>query len=133
MNYSIKDAADQTGLPSKTIRYYEDIGLVKPVRAANGYRVFREDDVHQLNFLSKARGLGFTIEECRNLLTLYSDKSRASSDVKAIATDHVHGINQKILELESMRNTLKDLMKNCVGDDRPNCPILDELSTRKGH
>jgi len=105
--------------------------LVKPVRAENGYRVFREADMHQLNFLSKARGLGFSIEECRNLLTLYSDKSRASSDVKAIAADHVHRINQKIQELESMRNTLTYLMKSCAGDDRPDCRILNELSTRR--
>lgn len=125
---SIKEAADLTGLPAKTIRYYEDIGLVMPMRAENGYRVFQETDAHKLHFLSKARSLGFSIEECRRLLALYADSDRASADVKALAKDHVAGIDQKIAELQAMRQTLMHLIDNCAGDDRPGCPILTELS-----
>lgn len=125
---SIKEVADRTGLPAKTIRYYEDIGLVTPMRAANGYRVFQETDAHKLHFLSKARSLGFSIDECRKLLALYADSGRASADVKALAKDHVAEIEQKITELQAMRETLMHLIANCAGDDRPDCPILTELS-----
>jgi MerR family copper efflux transcriptional regulator len=125
---SIKEAADLTGLPAKTIRYYEEIGLVTPKRAENGYRVFLETDAHKLHFLSKARGLGFSIDECRRLLALYSDNDRASADVKALAKDHVADIDRKIAELQAMRKTLMNLIANCAGDDRPGCPILKELS-----
>jgi len=126
---SIKEAADLTGLPAKTIRYYEDIGLVSPVRAANGYRVFHENDVHKLKFLAKGRSLGFTIEDCRTLLALYSNENRASADVKRIAKEHVSVIDTKITELQSMRETLAHLVATCAGDDRPNCPIINELSS----
>ena len=125
---SIKEAADLTGLPAKTIRYYEDIGLVMPMRAENGYRVFQEADAHKLHFLSKARSLGFSIDECRKLLALYADSERASADVKALAQDHVTEIDRKIAELQAMRKTLMHLITNCAGDDRPDCPILTELS-----
>ncbi|PIB24712.1 Cu(I)-responsive transcriptional regulator [Amylibacter kogurei] len=128
---NIGQAADHTGLPEKTIRYYEDIGLVTPNRAANGYRVFGENALHQLHFLAKARGLGFSIEDCRNLLALYDDTARSSSDVKAIAKAHVATIDQKISELSAMRDTLSHLMKHCAGDNRPDCPILNELSQGK--
>lgn len=126
--FSIKQAAEKTGLPAKTIRYYEDIGLVTPMRAANGYRAFRETDLHKLHFLSKARGLGFSIDDCRRLLELYADCDRASADVKALAKDHVAQIDLKIAELQAMRKTLMHLIANCAGDDRPGCPILSELS-----
>ncbi len=125
---SIKEAADLTGLPAKTIRYYEDIGLVMPMRAENGYRVFQEADAHKLHFLSKARSLGFSIDECRKLLALYADGDRASADVKALAKDHVAEIDRKIDELQTMRKTLMHLIANCAGDGRPDCPILTELS-----
>ena len=86
---NIKEVADRSGLPAKTIRYYEEIGLIRPLRAGNGYRAFRDSDLHKLAFLGRARGLGFSIEECRALMALYEDKSRASADVKAVAERHL--------------------------------------------
>lgn len=121
-------AASETGLPAKTIRYYEDIGLVHPARGENGYRDYADTDVHKLRFLHRARSLGFTIEECRQLLALYEDKSRASSDVRAIATAKVAEIDTKIAELKSLKATLSHLAAHCHGDKRPNCPILDDLA-----
>jgi len=124
----IKDAARQTGLPVKTLRYYEEIGLVEPGRADNGYRDYSDDDVHKLAFIARGRSLGFSIEDCRQLLSLYQDRDRSSSDVKALAKTHIDEINQKIDALESMRSTLTNLVKKCHGDDRPDCPIMDELA-----
>ncbi len=124
---NIGEAATRSGLPAKTIRYYEDIGLIKPLRDTNGYRTFHESDAHKLLFLGKARALGFTIEDCRNLLALWEDKSRASADVRAIATEHLREIEAKIAGLQDMQRTLSDLVKSCAGDDRPDCPILQEL------
>ena len=125
---TIKDVAHRTGLPPKTIRYYEDIGLIHPTRAANGYRSFSEEDVHKLTFVGRARALGFSIAECRDLLDLYDDKSRASADVRAIAARHLADIQQKIDALAQMRDTLAHLVDACAGDDRPDCPILRDLS-----
>ncbi|HEY9040490.1 MAG TPA: Cu(I)-responsive transcriptional regulator [Roseovarius sp.] len=125
---TIKDVARRTGLPAKTIRYYEDIGLIHPTRAANGYRSFSEEDVHKLTFVGRARALGFSIAECRDLLNLYDDKSRASADVRAIAARHLADIQQKIDALAQMRDTLAHLVDACAGDDRPDCPILRDLS-----
>ncbi len=126
---NIGTVADHSGLPAKTIRYYEDIGLVTPARDSNGYRHFRERDIHKLKFLARARSLGFTIEDCRALLALYEDRSRASADVKQLAEKHLQEIDRKITELESMRATLGALVTQCHGDDRPDCPILQDLAT----
>ena len=125
---NIGEAADITGLPAKTIRYYEDIGLIRPARAANGYRDYDDKDVHRLAFIQRSRSLGFTIDECRSLLSLYEDKERASSDVKALAMDKIREIDRKLLELESLSGTLKTLADNCHGDDRPDCPIINEIA-----
>ena len=125
---NIGDAAQQSGLPAKTIRYYEEIGLIAPHRSGNGYRDFSVTDLHNLVFLARARSLGFTIEECRALLALYTDKSRASADVKRIARTHLAQIDDKIAELQSMRSTLSDLVDACAGDHRPECPILAGLA-----
>lgn len=125
---NVSDAGRRSGLPAKTIRYYEEVGLVKPDRAANGYRDYSSDDVHRLAFLKRARSLGFSIEECRQLMALYRDRSRASHDVRAIASGHVAAIEEKIRELESMRRTLSALVHACHGDDRPDCPILDDMA-----
>jgi len=125
---NIGDVAARTGLPTKTIRYYEDIGLVTPQRDANGYRRFREADMHKLGFVGRARALGFSIEECRDLLALYEDEDRASADVRQIAIGHLEEIERKITALSDMRDTLKSLVHACAGDHRPNCPILKELS-----
>ena len=124
----IADVAEASGLTAKTIRYYEDIGLVRPMRGENGYRAFVETDVHKLRFLARARSLGFSIRECRTLLSLYEDRARASADVKALAEAHLRRIDRKIAELEGLRGTLGHLVKQCHGDRRPDCPILDDLA-----
>lgn len=131
---NIGDVARQSGLPAKTIRYYEEIRLIRPARGANGYRDFSAEDVHKLVFLGRARSLGFSIEECRTLLSLYEDRGRASADVKALAADHLGRIAQKIDELQALQSTLQTLVARCHGDDRPDCPILDDLAqTGVGH
>ena len=124
---NISDVADQTKLPAKTIRYYEDIGLVRPARSENGYRVFADQDLHKLRFLGRARALGFSIEDCRVLLALYEDDTRSSADVRVIAKRHLAEIESKIADLNAMRNTLTHLVETCAGDERPDCPILDDL------
>ena len=117
---NISDAAERAGLPTKTIRYYEEIGLVAPARRRdNGYRDYADRDVHMLRFLSRARGLGFSVAECRALVALYGDTDRKSSDVKEIALKRVSDIDAKIAALQAMRATLVDLSENCHGDDRP--------------
>lgn len=125
---NIGNVAKLSGLPIKTIRYYEDIGFICPLRSANGYRSFRDTDVHTLTFLGRARSLGFTIEDCRTLLQLYENDSRASADVKFIAKQHLARIDIKLKELTEMRSTLSHLVEACAGDDRPNCPILSDLA-----
>ncbi|MFP3385133.1 MULTISPECIES: Cu(I)-responsive transcriptional regulator [Tritonibacter] len=125
---NIGDVAARSGLPAKTIRYYEDIGLIRPNRSANGYRCFEERDLHKLAFLGRARALGFSIEDCRMLLGLYEDDSRASADVKQLAQAHLTKIEAKIADLEAMRATLSELITCCAGDNRPDCPILKDLS-----
>ncbi|GGA58752.1 Cu(I)-responsive transcriptional regulator [Pelagibacterium lentulum] len=131
---NIGAAAERSGLPPKTIRYYEDIGLLKADRAANGYRDYSQEDVHRLRFVQRARSLGFSVEECRQLLSLYADRSRASADVKAIATEKLGEIDRKIAELTELRGVLGHLVENCHGDARPECPIIDGLSGKtEGH
>lgn len=125
---NIGEAARQSNLPPKTIRYYEDIALVKPTRAGNGYREYSENHVHRLRFLQRSRSLGFTIEECRLLLSLYENDQRASADVKAVTNQKIMEINRKIKELRSLKNTLSSLAKNCHGDEEPDCPIIDDLA-----
>lgn len=125
---NIGEAARQSNLPPKTIRYYEDIALVKPTRAGNGYREYSENHVHRLRFLQRSRSLGFTIEECRLLLSLYENDQRASADVKAVTNQKIMEINRKIKELRSLKNTLSSLAKNCHGDEKPDCPIIDDLA-----
>lgn len=124
---NISDVARLSGLPPKTIRYYEDIGLVTPARGENGYRSFSGSDTHKLTFLGRARALGFTIEDCRRLLALWEDKARASADVRALAQEHLTRVEAKIADLDAMRETLSDLVTRCAGDDRPDCPILTDL------
>jgi len=127
---NIGTAARQSGLPPKTIRYYEDIGLLTADRAANGYRDYSNEDVHRLRFVQRSRSLGFSVEECRQLLALYTDRDRASADVKAIATEKLGEIDRKIAELTGLREMLGHLVENCHGDARPDCPIIDGLSGR---
>ena len=122
-------AARQSGMSAKTIRYYEEIGLISPAqRRESGYRDYSDDDVSLLQFLHRARTLGFSVKQCRELLSLYKDRNRASGDVRAIAKEHVVEITRKIDELQAMKDTLEILVQKCHGDDRPNCPILMDLA-----
>jgi MerR family copper efflux transcriptional regulator len=126
---NIGEASRASGLPAKTIRYYESVGLVAPPgRTSAGYRVYGEQDVATLRFIQRARSLGFSVEEVAQLLTLWRDRSRSSAEVKALASAHLARIDRKIAELEGMRDTLAHLIAECHGDERPDCPILDDLS-----
>ncbi len=126
---NIGEAAALSGISAKAIRYYESIGLIEPApRSDGGYRSYGDTDVAFLRFIRHARGLGFSVEDVANLLELYRDRNRASADVKAIAETHVAEIERKIAELESIRRTLAHLIEKCHGDERPDCPILDDLA-----
>ncbi len=126
---NIGEAASQSGVKAKTIRYYEDVGLLpKAARSPAGYRRYGDNDVATLRFVNRARGLGFSVRDVADLLALYHDRDRASADVKAVALAHIAGIERKLGELESMRRTLLDLTERCHGDARPDCPILDDLA-----
>lgn len=127
---NIGEAGRQSGLPAKTIRYYEDIGLLRPARRDNGFRDYGDKDIHELRFIARARGLGFSVEECRHLLELYRDTGRASTEVREMAAGHIEAIRRKMKELRAMELTLSRLVDQCAGNDRPDCPILDELADR---
>ena len=125
---TIGEAASRSGMPPKTIRFYEEIGLIGPAeRLANRYRAYSEKDVHTLRFIHRARSLGFTLNDIRALLSLYHDRQRASREVKRLAIEHVEALDRKIAGLTAIRNTIADLARQCHGDERPECPILDEL------
>lgn len=128
---NIGQVANVTQLPVRTLHYYESISLVVPKRRPNGYREYDGANVQKLNFIRRARNLGFSVDVCRTLLSLYEDRSRASSDVKAIARKHLEEIDTKIDELQSLQRTLQHLIDHCKGNSRPDCPIIDELSGRE--
>lgn len=129
---NIGTVAKGSGVPTKTIRYYESIGLIHTaVRGPNGYRAYGHIDMRTLNFIKRARSLGFSVEEVRDLLGLWRDKTRTSVAVKSLATRHVAALDRKIEELRSMRKVLADLVRHCHGDARPDCPILDDLEDGK--
>ena len=126
---NIGKAAKLSNLTVKTVRYYADIGLVSPVKNnITGYRNFSEDDVACLQFVSKARKFNFSIQECEELLSLYSNKNRSSREVKALTLEKISQIDVKLLELKDLKKQLSFLADNCKGNDRPDCPILDALS-----
>lgn len=125
---NISEVAERSGVPSKTIRYYEGIGLITALRTANGYRAFRARDLHRLTFLGRARALGFSIEDCRTLLGLWEDRNRTSAEVRRVAEGQLARIDAKIADLEAMRATLAELIAGCKGDHRPECPILKSLA-----
>lgn len=125
---NIGEAAEATGLPAKTIRYYEDIGLVAAERKPNGYRDYGAAELHSLHFVQRARSLGFSVADCRDLLSLYRDRKRSSGDVKTLAKTRLAEIDGKIAELQSLRATLSHLIDSCAGDNRPDCPIIDGLA-----
>ncbi|MBL1404918.1 MAG: Cu(I)-responsive transcriptional regulator [Rhizobiales bacterium] len=124
----IQQAATLSELPVKTVRYYDEIELVSPDRQDNGYRFYSDKDIEKLRFLGRARSLGFSLEDCRQLLSLYEDKNRASSEVKSIAESKILEIEAKLIELQSLRDTLTKLADSCSGDERPDCPILEGLA-----
>ncbi len=127
---NIGQAARQSGLSAKMIRYYESIGLLKTAsRTDSGYRLYSPQDLHNLAFIKRSRDLGFSLEEVGKLLTLWQDRQRASADVKALARQHIDELTRKIEELASLRDTLQDLVEHCHGDHRPDCPILKDLAS----
>ena len=126
---NIGEAATRSGVSAKMIRYYESIGLITaPARTAAQYRVYADDDVHTLRFVRRSRDLGFSLEETRELLALWRDKSRASADVKNLAMAHVRELEEKAAELKAMADTLRHLATHCHGDHRPDCPILADFA-----
>lgn len=126
---NIGEAAAASGVSAKMIRYYEQAGLIKPpARTMAGYRVYSDPDIHALRFIRRARDLGFTVDQIGELMQLWQDRSRASADVKRIALEHVGVLESKMREIEEMAKALKHLAKTCHGDDRPDCPIIEELA-----
>jgi MerR family copper efflux transcriptional regulator len=129
---TIKEAAAASGVSAKMIRHYESIGLIAaPARGENRYRHYSANEVHALGFIRRARDLGFSIDDIRQLLALWHDRGRPSADVKAIALRHIAELDQKAAALAEMSRTLKHLAANCHGNDRPECPILDALEPVK--
>jgi MerR family copper efflux transcriptional regulator len=126
---NIGQLAARTDLPAKTIRYYESVGLIPAAsRKTNGYRNYDDLDVHRLRFIQRARSLGFSMKEVQALLALWRNKTRASKRVKAIALQKIDEIDRKRSELKAMRRAILDLAERCSGNDRPECPILDDLA-----
>jgi MerR family copper efflux transcriptional regulator len=126
---NIGDTAKASGVTAKMIRHYESIGLITPAQRTDaGYRVYTERDVQVLQFVHRSRALGFSLEQIKTLLALWQDKGRASKDVRAMARQHIAELDRKIADMQSMRRTLASLASACHGDDRPDCPILDDLA-----
>lgn len=126
---NIGEAAKASGVSAKMIRHYEENGLLpRAGRTVAGYRIYRDADIHVLRFVRRARDLGFSLKEIKSLLGLWSNRRRASADVKRLALGHVEALDAKIAEMQAMRRTLAALAANCHGDERPDCPILDDLS-----
>lgn len=124
----IGTAAGASGVSAKMIRHYEAIGLIPSgARRMNGYRDYDGRDIHELRFIRSARDLGFSLDEIRALLDLWRNRARTSRDVHQLAANHLHGIESKIVELQAMARTLRELLGACHGDERPDCPILDGL------
>lgn len=130
---NIGRAAKMSGVSTKMIRYYEQTGLIpKAARHDSGYRDYDDSDVHRLRFIRRSRDLGFTVEQIGELLGLWSDRSRASSDVKSFALGHIERLREKMAEIEAMVRTLETLADHCHGDDRPGCPIIEGLADDDG-
>lgn len=130
---NISNAAEAAGVSAKMVRHYEEIGLIpKAARTPSGYRLYSQNDVHTLRFIRQCRALGFSIAQIGELLGLWQDRRRPSSKVKALALEHARELEVKISEMRAMKSTLERLAAHCHGDDRPECPILDELAGPPG-
>ena len=126
---NIGQASRATGVSTKMIRYYESVGLIRPADRTDGnYRDFSERDLRELQFIRRARDLGFSVAEIRHLLSLWRERDRPSREVKAIAEKHVADLDARIVEMQAMADTLRQLARCCAGDDRPDCPILADLA-----
>jgi Cu(I)-responsive transcriptional regulator len=132
--FNIGQAAEASGVSAKMIRHYEENGFIpKAGRTVAGYRIYRDADVHLLKFIRRARDLGFSLQEIKSLLALWTNRRRASGDVKKLVEKHVKELDTKIDELQAMRRTLVNLAHHCHGDDRPECPIIDDLAGAEHH
>ena len=126
---NIGEAARLSGVSAKMVRHYEGLGLLPRVaRTDSGYRQYGEADVHTLRFVKRARDLGFSMEEIGELVGLWQNRRRASANVRRIAQKHADDLEQRIAAMQAMQKTLKHLIHCCQGDERPECPILDELA-----
>ena len=126
---NIGQASRASGVSTKMIRYYDDIGLVRPAsRSDSNYREYEPRQINELRFIKRARSLGFSMQEITLLLSLWRDRTRPSRDVKAIADNHVADLDARIAEMQAMADTLRHLSHGCAGDDRPDCPILKDLT-----
>jgi MerR family transcriptional regulator, copper efflux regulator len=131
---TIGEAATASGVSAKMIRHYEENGFIpKAGRTVAGYRIYKDADVHMLRFIRRARDLGFSLAEIKTLLGLWQNRRRTSGDVKKLASKHVQDLDRKIAEMQAMRRTLVDLAMHCHGDERPDCPILDDLAGEHHH
>lgn len=129
--FNIGEAAGASGVSAKMIRHYESIGLIAPAdRTFSNYRIYTQGEIHTLQFIRRSRRLGFSMAQIKTLLGLWQDRSRASSEVKRLAQEHVRDLEEKIRELEAMKKTLEALAHHCHGDERPDCPILEDLAGR---
>lgn len=127
--HSIREAAALTGVSARMIRHYETVGLIPPAgRSFANYRLYQDADLHRLRFIQRARRLGFPMTQIGTLLGLWNDASRTSREVKALAMDHADALSERIREMETMRQSLLDLARQCQGDLRPECPILADLA-----
>lgn len=125
---NIGAASDASSVSQRMIRHYEKIGLVPAPSRGGSYRDYSDADVHRLRFIANARDLGFPIEEIRTLLGLWSDRTRSSADVKALAQSRAAELGRKVRALEAMRRSLTELAQSCHGDNRPDCPIIEHLA-----
>ncbi|HEX7030947.1 MAG TPA: Cu(I)-responsive transcriptional regulator [Gammaproteobacteria bacterium] len=131
--FNIGEASEASGVSAKMIRHYEQIGLIPPAnRTFTNYRIYTASDVHTLQFIKRARTLGFSIRQIGVLLDLWQDRNRSSAEAKRLALEHVAELEAKIRELKAMSDTLRQLAENCHGDDRPDCPILEDLAQEGG-
>lgn len=127
--HNIGEASTATGVSAKMIRHYESVGLIpKASRTFAGYRLYADADLHRLRFIKRSRNLGFSMKQIDTLLALWGDQQRASSEVKKLALAHANELGDRILEMQAMQRTLVALSKNCRGNQRPDCPILDDLA-----